>query len=314
LKSPVCKSPAINYRSIEKFLVESIFSPHWTSLRMPSATPPTNLELINAIKVQIEELKSNNSVYTDAMVNGGNTQTLVVKIRENDAKIESLSVEIETLKTNEAQRQVQLSPSEAFLMSRLFRYEKQNVEKRRKLQSIISNQVESIYCCKNSKNEIGVIVLMRSKNLLLASVNVQSFERNFVIALEPWQLHPESRRVAIYYEFIRDRESELIPEPRLFKMKKGFSPVSEFMSAKAFDNLKKWGVISGSNGFQARKNADEMEKFRVLKDAFSSYFPMYTFEKFDGSPIVGVFGESKNLRSLEEAQQVLVNDFFDRRI
>jgi hypothetical protein len=97
-------------------------------------------------------------------------------------------------------------------------------------------------------------------------------------------------------------------------MKKGFSPVSEFMSAKAFDNLKKWGVISGSNGFQARKNADEMEKFRVLKDAFSSYFPMYTFEKFDGSPIVGVFGESKNLRSLEEAQQVLVNDFFDRRI
>jgi hypothetical protein len=57
-----------------------------------------------------------------------------------------------------------------------------------------------------------------------------------------------------------------------------------------------------------------MEKFRVLKDSFSSYFPMFTAEKFDGSPLVGVFGESKNLRPLEEARRVLVDDFFDRRI
>jgi DNA invertase Pin-like site-specific DNA recombinase len=312
LKSPICNSRAINYRSVEKFIVETIVSAHWTTLLGSPAAKNTNSDRIRAIDAKIDQLKSNIVTFADAMESGGESETLLERILTKEAEIKSLNLEKETVKTKEAKRKAQLEPYKALLYSKLFRHD--NVEERRKVQSVISNRVESIYCCKNSKNEIGMAILMGSKNLIIASVNVQDTSKSFIIALEPWQLHPESRRVAIYYEFARDHQEELIPEPKLFKMEKGFSPVSEFLSAKAFENLKDWGVIQTSNDSLTQQNVEQMEKFRVLKDSFSSYFPMFTAEKFDGSPLVGVFGESKNLRPLEEARRVLVDDFFDRRI
>jgi hypothetical protein len=155
---------------------------------------------------------------------------------------------------------------------------------------------------------------MRSKNLIIASVNVQDTSRSFVITLEPWQLNDESRRVAIYYDFTLNWHEDMVAEPKLFEMAKGFSPVSEFLSAKAFKNFKNWGLVSSSDDSSAQRNIEQMEKFSELRDAFSAHFPMMTMYELDDSPPKGVFGDSKDFRPLKEAKQIVTKDFFDRRI
>jgi hypothetical protein len=108
LKSPICKSSAINYRSVENFIIETVLGPFWASFKSASlkssATKNTNSDQITVIDAKIDQLKSSILTFADAMESGGKSHTLLARIRTKEAEIESLNLEKETLKTEEAKQ------------------------------------------------------------------------------------------------------------------------------------------------------------------------------------------------------------------
>lgn len=314
LGSTLCDCAAINYRFVETFLINTIVSPQWSSILSPPQTSASSADKIKSLEAKVAQLEKNNHTYTDAMAEGGSSKTLLEKIRVNESQIDSLNVEIANARSEDVKQRSSHSISACGTISKLFRADTTNPDLRRRVKQVIADSVGSVYSVKKSKNEIGIVACLKSGKFLAGSINIKDAEKDFEIVLAPWQLRPERARVGIFYSLTKNNGEEVIPEPKLFKMKSGFNPLAEILSQKAFENFEAWGLVPQKGTTATNKVKRETEKFHELRDCFAAHTPTAVLDKFDGEPVTAIYGTSTILRPLDTARKFLESDFFQRAL
>lgn len=314
LGSTLCACAAINYRFVETFLITTIVSPQWSSILSPPLASATSADKIKSLEAQVATLEKNNHTYTDAMAEGGSSKTLLERIRANESQIDSLKAEIEKSRSEDVKQRSSHSISSCGTISKLFRADTTNHDLRRRVKQVIADRVDSVYCAKKSKHEIGIVACLKSGKFLAGTINTKDSAKDFEIVLAPWQLRPERARVGIFYSLTRNNDEETIAEPKLFKMKGGFNPVAEILSPKAFENFEAWGLVPQKGTIATNEVKKETEKFHELRDCFSAYSPMAVLDRLDGEPATAIYGKSEGFRPLETARKRLEADFFQRAL
>jgi DNA invertase Pin-like site-specific DNA recombinase len=314
LGSPLCDCAAVNYRYVEKFLINTIVSPQWSSILSPPQTSTTIADKIKSLEANVAELEKNNQTFTDAMAAGGVSKTLLEKIRANESQIDSLNAEIVISRSEDVKQRSSNSISTCGTISKLFHGDTTNPDLRRRVKQVIADRVDSIYCAKKSKHEIGIVACLKSGNFVAGSINTKDGAKDFEIVLAPWQLRPERERVGIFYSLTKNHDEEAIPEPKLFKMKGGFNVIAEILSPKAFENFEAWGLVPEKGTTATNKVKEETERFNELRDCFAAHFPIAVLDKFDGEPVTAIYGKDERFRPLEAPRQFLEADFFQRAL